>query len=291
MRPTVAPLSVETLFSDLRREFTPLAEAKGLSLNIAPSRLWAASDRDLLRSLLQNLIGNAIRYTDRGGVLVGARRAGGMVRFEIHDTGRGIAPEQQELIFTEFTRLPGRSGDEPGAGLGLAIVRRVAELLGHPLELRSTPGRGATFTVSAPRARAPRSSAEPGAKSAPTGTGRTGLRVLCVDNEPAILEALVALLGRWGMKPVTAPDAAAALDLAGPFDAALIDLHLGDGADGLSLVAALRARGLTHIALITADADETVPARAAAAGAALMSKPVKPAALKAFLSRHRAEGG
>lgn len=290
VRPTVVPLSVETLFSDLRREFTPLAEAKGLSLVIAPSRLWAASDRDLLRSLLQNLIGNAIRYTDHGGVLVGARRAGGMVRFEIHDTGRGVAPEQQELIFTEFTRLPARSSDEPGAGLGLAIVRRVAELLEHPLELRSTPGRGTSFAVSAPRADEPKRSAESGAKSAPFETGMSGLRVLCVDNEPAILEALTALLGRWGMKPVTAPDAAAALDLAGPFDAALIDLHLGGGADGLSLVAGLRARGLTHIALITADADETVPARAAAAGAALMSKPVKPAALKAFLSRHRAEG-
>ncbi|MBU2417691.1 MAG: response regulator, partial [Alphaproteobacteria bacterium] len=121
----------------------------------------------------------------------------------------------------------------------------------------------------------------------PAGTGLAGLRVLCVDNEPAILEALTALLGRWGMTPVTAPDAAAALALAGPFDAALVDLHLGDGSDGLSLVADLRARGLGHIALITADADETVPARAAAAGAALMSKPVKPAALKAFLSARR----
>lgn len=287
VRPTVAPLSVEALFGDLRREFTPIAEAKGLTLTIAPSRFWVASDRDLLRSLLQNLIGNAIRYTDRGGVLVGARRAGGMIRFEIHDTGRGVAPEQQDLIFTEFTRLPARGGDEPGVGLGLAIVRRVAELLGHPLELKSTPGRGTTFAVSAPRAEATRPSADPGASPTPPGTGLSGLRVLCVDNEPAILEALTALLGRWGMTPITAPDAATALALAGPFDAALVDLHLGDGSDGLSLVADLRARGVGHIALITADADETVPARAAAAGAALMSKPVKPAALKAFLSARR----
>lgn len=111
-----------------------------------------------------------------------------------------------------------------------------------------------------------------------------GLRVLCVDNEPAILKGVEALLGRWGLTPVVAPDAATALALTGPFDAALIDLHLGDGPDGLELIAALRARGLRHLALITADADETIPARAAASGAALMSKPVKPAVLKAFLS-------
>lgn len=285
VRPTVAPLSVETLFGDLRREFTPLAAAKDLRLHIAPSSLWAASDRDLLRSLLQNLIGNAIRYTDRGGVMVGARRSGGTIRFEIHDTGRGVAPEQQDLIFREFTRLPGRGGDEPGAGLGLAIVRRVADLLGHPLALRSEPGRGTTFVVHVPRAEPSRAPVDPGAGRAIGRGGVTGLRVLCVDNEPAILEGLAALLGRWGMIPTAAPDAATALDLSGPFDAALVDLHLGDGADGLALVRALRARGLAHVALITADADETLPGRAAAAGATLMSKPVTPAVMKAFLSR------
>ena len=288
VRPTVAPLSIESLFSDLRREFTPDAAAKGLELRILPSQIWVASDRDLLRSLLQNLIGNALRYTDEGGVLVGVRRAGPDVRIEIHDTGRGIPADKQELIFTEFTRLPGRGGDEPGAGLGLAIVRRVADLLGHPLGLWSQPGRGTRFTVVAPRAEAaPPQSNELPADERPR-TGMTGLRVLCVDNEPAILQGLVALLGRWGLTPVTATDADAALALSGPFDAALIDLHLGDGPDGLALITALRARGLTHLALITADADETIPARAAACGAAVMSKPVKPAALKAFLSRRDA---
>ena len=115
-----------------------------------------------------------------------------------------------------------------------------------------------------------------------------GLRVLCVDNEPAILEGLSALLKRWGMSVVTAPDAASALrtiEGSAPFDAALIDLHLGDGPDGLSVINALRATATHPIALITADADETLPARVAAAGAVLMAKPVRPAALKAFLSR------
>ncbi|MDP3404162.1 MAG: PAS-domain containing protein [Brevundimonas sp.] len=288
VKPTVVPLSLETLFADLRREFVPLAAARGLRLGIAPSGLWVASDRDLLRSLLQNLIGNAIRYTDRGGVLVGARRSGGMIKIEVHDTGRGIPVGQQELVFSEFTRLPGKGGDEPGAGLGLAIVRRVADLLEHPLSLRSLPGRGTTFVIAAPRA-APivRSADDVPAGTAGSRLDVAGLRVLCVDNEPVILDALVALLGRWGMAVVTAPDADSALALPGPFDAALIDLHLGEGEDGLSLAAALRARGLAHIGLITADGDETLPGRAAAAGVVLMAKPVRPAALKAFLSRRQ----
>ena len=111
--------------------------------------------------------------------------------------------------------------------------------------------------------------------------------MLCVDNEPDILGGLVALLGRWGAEPVTAADFASALAFASgaDFDAALVDLHLGEGPDGLALVSALRAAGLDHIALITADADEALPARAGAVGAVILAKPVKPAALKAFLSR------
>ncbi len=286
VRPGVTPLSLEALFADLRREFTPLAEAKRLTLRIVPSRLWVASDRDLLRSLLQNLIGNAVRYTDRGGVLIGARRSGDQLRIEVHDTGRGIAPDHQDVIFSEFTRLPGRGGDEPGAGLGLAIVRRVASLLGHPLALRSAPGRGAVFSVTAPRAQ-PVETVPAIAPVSSVVASLKGLRVLCVDNEPTILSGLAALLARWGAQPVTASDAAEALAHPGPFDAALVDLHLGEGPDGLEVIDALRARGVGAIALITADADETLPGLAEEAGAVFLPKPVRPAALKAFLSSGR----
>lgn len=287
VKPSVAPLPVEGLFADLRREFLPLARARGLTLHIVPTRLWVDSDRDLLRSLLQNLVGNAIRYTDRGGVRVGARRQGETVRLEVHDTGRGISREQQGLIFSEFTRLPGQPGDEPGAGLGLAIVRRVADLLGHPLSLRSRPGRGTTFALNVPRANAAAAITDPPGVRESVTADTSGLRVLCVDNDPAIVEALVALLARWGMQPVTARDGARARALDGPFDAALIDFHLGDGETGLDLAVTLRATGLAHIVLITADDDETLPTRATAAGIVLMQKPVKPAALRAFLSRSR----
>ena len=284
VRPAVEALAIEALFADIRREFTPLAVQKGLRLTVISSRRWVLSDADLLRSLLQNLVGNAIRYTDTGRILVGARKVGETLRVEVLDTGRGIAEDQQETIFTEFTRLPGQDGGEPGVGLGLAIVRRVARLLDHPLTLRSAMGKGSCFSVTAPLAEA-----RPGATAA-TSSPRplpSGFRVLCVDNEPAILEALRALLSRWGMTVVTASDAASALAANGPFDAALIDLHLGEGPDGLAIIETLRSRGVGHLALISADADTALPARAAAAGSVLMYKPVKPAILKAFLSSKR----
>ncbi len=284
VKPDVGALSVEALLADIRREFTPLALQKGLRLKVMTSRRWVSSDADLLRSLLQNLVGNAIRYTDRGRILVGVRKVGALLKIMVIDTGRGIDEDQQEAIFTEFTRLPGQGGDEPGVGLGLAIVRRVARLLDHPMTLSSSPGQGSVFSVMAPLAEGPlaRATAPLRAEALPSG-----LRVLCVDNEPIILEALSALLSRWGMTVVTAPNAAAAVAAQGPFDAALVDLHLGDGPDGLVVIKALTAQGVGHLALISADADLTLPARATAAGAVLMSKPVKPAILKAFLSSKR----
>lgn len=288
VRPSVGPLSVRAMFDDLRREFTPLAAAKGLRLIIVSSDLWIASDRDLLRSLLQNLIGNAVRYTDRGRVLVGARREAGRVRIEVFDTGRGIPPEQQEAIFGEFTRLPGVAGDEIGAGLGLAIVRRVAGLLDHRLGLVSEVGRGSRFSVELPRA-TPVETPRVVEGGLSTLDGLPPRRVLCVDNDRSILHGLKLLLSRWGLATVAADDAAGALAAEGEFDAALVDLHLGDGPDGLEVVAALRARGLTRIALITADADDELAVRAQAAGAVLMAKPVRPASLKAFLSSRAAD--
>ena len=282
VQPAVAPLSLDALFAELSREFSPMAQAKGLRLTVVPSSLWVASDHDLLRSMLQNLVSNAIRYTDRGRVLVGARRTGETVQMLVCDTGRGIPDADHESVFGEFVRLPGAPVDEPGAGLGLAIVQKLSDLLRHPLSMASRVGRGTTFRVSAPRAAARFVPAAPveGEARLPLA----GLRVLCVDNEPAILDALTALLSRWGAQTTTARSVAEGIAASGPFDAALVDLHLGDGADGLTVVDALRARGLRRIALVTADTREGLKETATAAGAVLLPKPVKPAALKAFLS-------
>lgn len=281
VQPAVAPLALGGLFDELAREFAPLARAKGLTLKVAPSALWIASDRDLLRSMLQNLVANAIRYTDRGRVLIGARRDGERVQILVSDTGRGIAEADRQAVFGEFVRLPGAPVDEPGAGLGLAIVQKLSDLLGHPLSLASRVGRGTTFRVAVPRAAA---RSEPETVIDDRRLPLAGLRVLCVDNEPAILDALTALLDRWGAQAVTARSVADARAAVGPFDAALVDLHLGDDEpDGLAAVDGLRARGVRRIALVTADTRDGLKEKAAAAGAVLLPKPVKPAALKAFL--------
>lgn len=282
VQPAVAPLALGGLFDELAREFAPVARAKGLTLTAAPSSLWIASDRDLLRSMLQNLIANAIRYTDRGRILIGARRDGERVQILVSDTGRGIAEADRQAVFGEFVRLPGAPVDEPGAGLGLAIVQKLSDLLGHPLSLASRVGRGTTFRVAVPRADArPESETAVDDRRLPLA----GLRVLCVDNEPVILDALTALLDRWGAQAVTARSVAEARAAVGPFDAALIDLHLGDGEpDGLAAMDELRAQGVRRIALVTADTRDGLKEKAAAAGAVLLPKPVKPAALKAFLS-------
>ena len=281
VQPAVAPLSLGGLFDELAREFAPVARAKGLTLKVAPSALWIASDRDLLRSMLQNLVANAIRYTDRGRVLIGARRDGERVQILVSDTGRGIAEADRQAVFGEFVRLPGAPVDEPGAGLGLAIVQKLSDLLGHPLSLASRVGRGTTFRVAVPRAAA---RSEPETVIDDRRLPLAGLRVLCVDNEPAILDALTALLDRWGAQAVTARSVADARAAVGPFDAALVDLHLGDDEpDGLAAVDGLRARGVRRIALVTADTRDGLKEKAAAAGAVLLPKPVKPAALKAFL--------
>lgn len=281
VQPAVAPLALGGLFDELAREFAPVARAKGLTLTVAPSSLWIASDRDLLRSMLQNLIANAIRYTDRGRVLIGARRDGEQVQILVSDTGRGIAEADRQAVFGEFVRLPGAPVDEPGAGLGLAIVQKLSDLLRHPLSLASRVGRGTTFRVAVPRAAA---RPEPEIMSDDRRLPLAGLRVLCVDNEPAILDALTALLDRWGAQAVTARSVAEARAAVGPFDAALVDLHLGDDEpDGLAAVDVLRAQGVRRIALVTADTRDGLKEKAAATGAVLLPKPVKPATLKAFL--------
>ena len=282
VRTNVARLSLGALFDDLRREFAPVAEAKGLRLTVLPTRLWVMSDRDLLRSMLQNLVGNAIRYTDRGRVLVGVLRQGETARVFVCDTGRGIPRAQQKTVFDEFVRLPGAAVDEPGAGLCLAIVKRLSSLLDHPLSLESQVGRGTTFRIVLPRC-----TPDVTTEAAPLRDVRlplAGLRVLCVDNEPVILDALNALLTRWGARPTLTSSVEAARAAKGPFDAAVVDLHLGDGPEGFAVIDWLRPLGVRRIALVTADTRDGLNEQAAAAGAVLLPKPIRPAALKAFLS-------
>ncbi|MEY3959447.1 MAG: hypothetical protein RIR14_100, partial [Pseudomonadota bacterium] len=153
---TVAPIAMGRLLAQLADEFTPLAAAKVQRLTLRPCDAVVLSDAGYLRRILQNLIGNAIRYTNRGRVLVAARPRGAMLRLEVWDTGPGIPEDEQENIFKEFHRIAGRASASEGLGLGLAIVDRAAALLGHPLGLSSRPGRGTVFMLQVPLAEGPR---------------------------------------------------------------------------------------------------------------------------------------
>ncbi|ALK08426.1 PAS domain-containing hybrid sensor histidine kinase/response regulator [Blastochloris viridis] len=278
------------LFEQLKTDFAPLAAEKGLRLTFVPTSIVVRSDRRLLRRLVQNLVSNAIKYTPRGRVLVGVRREWGRARIEVHDTGLGIPSQQQKLIFKEFQRLEQGARVARGLGLGLSIVERLARVLQHRIRLDSTPGEGSTFAVELPRVSALPDLALPAPPLPPVHAPLAGMSVLAVDNEPAILDGMVALLSNWGCKVATAlslDDARAALRDMTP-DVLLVDYHLDEG-NGLDAVMVLRWRlgSETPAVLITADRSPALREAAREKTVQLLNKPVNPAALRALLARWR----
>lgn len=290
-KPEIAPLRIGEVLKQLEIEFAPLARNKSLDLTVVPSSLTVRSDRRMLRRLLQNLISNAIKYTPQGRILVGCRHLAGHVRVEVWDTGIGIAPTQQKMVFQEFQRLDQGARVARGLGLGLSIVERIARVLEHPIALRSQPGIGSVFTLELPLASAiPAAEASPQRPSGP-GASLNGLTILVIDNEPAIIEGMKLLLTGWGCTVITAGDAEAALKAvqqAGVTpDIALVDYHL-DGGLGIDAVMTLRWKlGKLPAALITADRSQNVRDAAHAAEMVILNKPLKPAALRAMLAQWR----
>jgi CheY-like chemotaxis protein/anti-sigma regulatory factor (Ser/Thr protein kinase) len=215
-----------------------------------PTRLWLHSDRDLLRSILQNLLVNALRYTPQGRVVMLARRRGDTVRLEVRDSGVGIADDQLPQAFREFGRLAEGQVLAEGTGLGLSIVARIAAALGHKVEVASRKGVGSVFAVIAP------ASAPVPVRVAPTPVQAdlAGLAVLCVDDDPDILLAVGALIERWGAV-VTRCANLAEVPAGGHWDAAVADYQLPDG-NGLDLLRDLAGRCPLRI-LVTATPVET----------------------------------
>ena len=293
-RPEISDVSVADLMGMLEIEFAALAGAKGLDLVFVSTTLAVRTDRRLMRRLLQNLISNALKYTLSGRVLVGCRRIPGAVRIEVWDTGLGIPPEHERTVFAEFKRLDQGARVARGLGLGLSIVERLGRVLEHPIGLRSRPGEGSVFSVTAPLGRTPlRPRAEPGAPE-PVAAGEPldGLKVLAIDNEPRVLEGLRVLLTRWGCVVATAhglEEAMAALDAFGAPDVIIADYHL-DSSDGVAAIRSLRQRlgRSTPAILATADRSLEVRDEAARADVIVMTKPLKPAPLRAQLTRYSA---
>lgn len=295
LKPHWSAFALGDLLDQIRREFEPVAGGKGLELTVLPSAALVRSDRRMLRRLVQNLVSNAIKYTASGQVLVGVRRRGVRVRLEVWDTGRGIPASQHRLVFQEFRRLAGGAEAEQGLGLGLSIVERIARVLDHPVTLVSEPGRGSVFRVDLPRAEAQAGGdTDRAPASAPRAAPFGRLSILAIDNEPAILDGMRILLERWGCAVRLAASAEEAERLAAscPPDGVIADYHLDRGS-GLDTIARLRrARGPDLPALLlTADRSPALRAEAEKAGVPILTKPVKPAALRALLAGWQAARG
>jgi len=281
------------LLETLARQFSILAESRGLALHAVPCHACVRSDPQLLRRILQNFLSNAIHYTAHGRVLLGCRRAGEALRIEVWDTGQGIPEAKQREIFEEFIRLDGeRDSDDRSAGLGLSIVDRIARLLGHVVSLRSWPGHGSVFSVTVPLGDAVDTvNAADGAAEHEEPHDDSPLRgrlVWCIDDDPDVREATRNLLEDWGCRVALADGAASALTLAGGESPALVllDYQLGD-ATGPDLLLALRERWRTDppVIVMTAQQDAATSTRIEALGLRFLAKPVKPAALRALMSQ------
>ena len=292
LKPDISSFPIIDLLEELQRQYAPLAQARQLRLRIVGSHDVVRSDRSLLRRIIQNYISNGLRYTERGGVLVGCRRRGGDLEIAVYDTGPGIALHQRQAMYAEFSRLEHDSPwGEKGLGLGLSICDRLAKLMQHSLSFASQPGRGSMFGVRVTReVDAQRVRSVDRHVPTPDPGNLHGMRVLCVDNDGAILDGMQALLGQWGIEALKARNGAEATILCGQsgVDTVLADYHLGDGVDGIELLRRLCARMSTlSAALISADHDADLMLAARHAGFPLLHKPLRPAALRALLSAFR----
>ncbi len=289
------PFALQPMFDRLEHILMPQARGKGLRLRLRPSALWVMADEVLTEQILVNLIANALRYTHAGGVVVGARRRGAGIVLQVWDSGEGIAEDDRQRIFQEFVQIGNAERDRrKGLGLGLAIAARTAELLDTTIELDSQFGRGSRFGFALPQA-------EPQAVTvAPMIAGAAPiarLRVLIVDDDPAVREALSLLLKGWGVTYTIVEDtvsAQTALDKAAlegpPYQVVLSDHRLREGHAGLDFLAGLKARAprpgeiIPGLALVTGDVDPELMRRVGEAEIFLIHKPVDPARLRALLN-------
>ncbi len=287
--PRVERFPVARVLDAAREQFADVAARHRLRFDVVPTRMWCESDPHMLGRIVANLVSNALRYTHRGGVVVGVRRAGARLRIEVWDTGPGIPADQREQIFHEFVQLenPERSRDK-GLGLGLAIVRRLSGLLDHPVALRSVPGRGSTFVVSVPRVPA-QAEAPLRAEAAGSRGALAGRFVLVVDDDTEVREAIERLLELQGAHPVVVAGESAArealADLGRAPDLIISDYRLSDGAVGIEVLRRLRGTFGAEIpaAILTGDIAPAVLKAVADAGLPILSKPVSAEQLFATL--------
>lgn len=290
LKPSPSAFAARDLLKKLEVEFAPMARERNVQLRFVATSRAVFADRALVARIVQNLVSNAVKYTRPGGrVVIGCRLRGQRVRLDIVDTGIGFNRDQHALIFAEFSRLEHGARMAQGLGLGLSIVKRLVTALGLTLELDSSEGRGSRFSLYLPVTRLQRATPDSDLLPVEPISNLTGLRVLCVDNERAILDAMEGLLSGWGVN-VRSARSLKDIDrdqlLVGWLpDMVLMDYHL-DQTSGLDAIEWLRHNVGGHLpaALVTADRSPAVRTLAEERGIAVVTKPVKPAALRATIS-------
>ena len=292
---SVMPVQLAPMLKQLRDENAPLAAAKGIDLRVVPSHLVVESDPTYLRRILQNLISNAIRYTETGRVVVGLRRKpNDRARIEVWDTGPGIPEKDQQSIFQEFHRLGVSASASAGMGLGLAIVDRACAQLGHPIHLKSQVGRGTCFGIDLPVARGW------GTNGLPMTLGRTSLpfaaevgRVaLLVENDNELRRAMTLRLEKWGVDVIDVGSGEEAIDLLRDLDMVpdllLVDYQLGEGINGLATIKSLwSSYGRIPARIVTATRSKDLNDACRAANVEILHKPINSADLERFINDPR----
>lgn len=291
MTAEMADFEIGSLLGQLAREFKPQAREVGLDLIVVPCLVAVRTDPRLLARVLRNFLSNAIRYTERGRVLLGCRRRGGELEIAVWDTGIGIPEDKLADVFQEFQQVaqPGRRR-EKGMGLGLAIVERITRLLGHPVLVCSRPGRGSCFSIRVPVTRCATTTVTQRHQETVPRDTLSGLSVLAIDDDPSGLDAITALLRAWRctVQPVGSGaelDQRLAQGMTKP-DMVVVDYHLGDGGNGEVLIAKLRRLFGADLPafVVTSDRTPDLRARLKEQGLPMLSKPLQPARLRALMS-------
>jgi PAS domain S-box-containing protein len=291
IKPDIAPFAVSELLENLAAEYHQIAGSEGLRLDFVASSALVRSDIQLLARILRNLLSNAIRYTTSGRILLGCRRHRQSLSIEVWDTGIGIAEDKLGEVFQEFKRgdVTHRKQDR-GLGLGLAIVDKIARMLGHRIRVSSQLGKGSMFAIEVPlTALAPRARVVHEASDLLLER-LSGSRIWVLDNDAAICAGMRTLLEAWGCQVVTAlseEDLARQVDnYHADADLLIADYHLDDGHNGVDAVALINARRSTPLPalMITANYSNELKQQMRELGHTLMHKPVRPMKLKTAMS-------
>lgn len=291
VKTSIQMLSVAELFAPLMYGFQAQAQAKHLNFRIRHSRLWVQSDPVLLTRILLNLVQNALRYTERGGVLVACRTVRGQrcARIEVWDTGVGIAPVHQKAIFKEFFQVGNSERDRSkGLGLGLGIVERTAQLLGHTVAVKSIPGRGSRFSIELPLAKHPHPVAQTFRQPVLPPNDLQGVRLLVIEDDALVSQAMVMLLSSWGCDVCQASGIQEALGAfrSGASPQLIIsDYRLPAGENGLDAVQAIRGAAATAIpaCIMSGDVASNLANVCREAGIQFLQKPVRAEALRRLI--------